>query len=355
MVVANDPDARFLASHATSEYLAWQACRNRMKVLIMNLDWLDVFREVAVRGSFTAAAQALRYTQSAVSRQISALEADTGTILFDRARGVRLTEEGACLLEHADAVLGRLATARRELAALREPDTGRVRIGAFPTATTVLVPRAMAVFHERHPSVALSLSEGLTPMHVSRLRDGELDVAVISAQDGRPVEAERLELRHLVDDPMLVAIPRDHRLAARRTLRLAELADEPWIAGSATVEETLIGMCLRSGFQPRIHYVVREWNAKHGLVAAGLGITLVSGIAASATRPDILIKRLHPDDVPVRAVYAATLGRAAVPAAVEEFLRLLAEVVSQLRGELAERSGRRSSARTAPARARPSR
>src|SRR5256885_7056570 len=123
----------------------------------LDIVWLEVFREVARRGSFTAAALALSYTQSAVSRQIAALELDTGTTLFDRVpRGVRLTDEGRCLLDHAEVVLGRLDTARRDLAALRDLDTGRLRVGAFATADAALVPRALAAFHSQYPSVMLS-------------------------------------------------------------------------------------------------------------------------------------------------------------------------------------------------------
>ena len=308
----------------------------------MDIIWLEVFREVARRGSFTAAAHALRYTQSAVSRQIAALELDTGTTLFDRVpRGVRLTDEGRCLLDHAEAMLGRLDTARRDLAALRDLDIGRLRIGAFATADAALVPRAMAAFHTRYPSVTLSLAEALTAAQLTQLRAGELDIGVVSAPPGRSIDADGLELTHLLDDPILVAIPREHRLAKRRTVRYAELADDHWIAGWQNPEDTLIGTALPSGFQPDIRYVVPGWTAKLGLVAAGLGVTLMPGLAAGAARPDILIKRLHPDDTPARAVYAATAVRTSKPPAVQHFLRILAETVGQLRAELAQRSPRR--------------
>jgi DNA-binding transcriptional LysR family regulator len=305
----------------------------------MDIIWLEVFREVARRGSFTAAAQALRYTQSAISRQIAALETDTGTTLFDRIpRGVRLTDEGRCLLDHAEAVLGRLDTARRDLAALRDLDVGRLRIGAFATADAALVPRAMAAFHAKHPSVVLSLTEGLTPLQITQLRDGDLDIGVITIPPGRSIDTDGLELTHLLDDPIMVAIPRDHRLAKRRTLRCAELEGENWIAGWQNPEDTLIGASLPSGFQPEIRYVVPGWTAKLGLVAAGLGVTLMPALAASAARPDILIKRLNPEDTPARPVYAATPTRAVKPPAVHQFLSTLADIVSQLRTELARRS-----------------
>lgn len=298
-----------------------------------------MFREVALRGSFTAAAASLRYTQSAVSRQVAALEEDVAAVLFDRVpRGVRLTEEGRCLLGHAEAVLDRLDAARRDLAALREVETGRLRVGAFATAEAVLVPRAMAAFQAAHPGVELSLSDGLTATHVSRLRAGELDVAVLAVPAGQSVDG--LALRHLLDDPLLVALPAGHRLAARRTIRLTELAAESWIAGSTTVEDTLIGACLRSGFRPSVRYVVQEWTAKQGLVAAGLGITLVPGLAAGAVRQDILVKRLRTDEVTPRAIHAATVDRTTRPPAHTRFLGHLADSATRLRRELAEITAR---------------
>lgn len=268
---------------------------------------LTVFRAVATLGSFTSAAKSLRYTQSAVSRQIAALEDDLAVTLFDReARGVRLTEEGRVLLAHAEAVLDRMDAARRELATLRAVDGGRLRIGAFATAEAALVPRAMVAFQHDFPNVELSLSDGLSATLATRLRTGELDVAVVNhspALDG-------LTTHHLLDDPQFVALPRDHRLARRKTLRLTELAAENWIAGSTTVEDTLIGACLRSGFRPAVRYVVQEWTAKQGLVAAGLGVTLVPGLLTGAVRPDIVLTRLRSPDMTPRTVVAVVADRA---------------------------------------------
>lgn len=279
---------------------------------------LAVFRAVATLGSFTAAAKSLRYTQSAVSRQIAVLEDDLGVVLFDReARGVRLTEEGRVLLAHAEAVLDRLDVARRELTALRDLDGGRLRIGAFATAEAQLVPHAMLAFQRDFPGVELSLSDGLTAALAARLRAGELDVAVVN--DGPVLDG--LTTHHLLDDPQFVAMSADHRLAHRKTLRLTELAGENWVAGSTTVEDTLIGACLRSGFRPAVRYVVQEWTAKQGLVAAGLGITLVPGLLAGALRPGVVLKRLRTEDMRPRTVVTAVGDRAVA----QRFLPYLAE------------------------------
>jgi DNA-binding transcriptional LysR family regulator len=292
---------------------------------------LEVFQAVARHGSITVAARALRYTQSAVSRQVAALEAETGARLFDRLpRGVALTEEGRCLLGHADAVLDRLATAQRDLAALRGLGAGRLRVGAFPTAVAALVPRALSAFRAEYPDVALSLVEGRTPQLLERLAEGDADVAVVSAPPDQPLDASRFALRHLLDERLLVAVPRTHRLARRRTVRLAELTGESFVVGSATAEETLLRATLPSGFQPRIDIVAAEWTGKLGCVAAGLGVALVPALAIRATPADLALLRLHRDDATVRQVFASTLAGRRIPPAVAPFVHLLASEAAAL-------------------------
>jgi DNA-binding transcriptional LysR family regulator len=277
---------------------------------------LEVFLTVARRRSFTAAARALGYTQSAVSRQIAVLEKDLDAELFDRkARGVELTEQGRTLLPHAEALLGRLTAAQRDLDALRGIGGGRLRVGAFPTAVAALVPRALAAFRTAYPKANLSLVEGLTPALLQQVRAGDADLAVVSAPPDRPIEAAGLELHHLVDEQLLVAVPLGHRLAASGTIRLAELADESFIAGSATAEESLLRATLPTGFRPRIDIVAAEWTGKLGCVAAGLGVALVPALAVRATPADLVLLRLHPDDASVRQIFAATT-RKPTPAVV---------------------------------------
>ncbi|MEJ3749491.1 LysR substrate-binding domain-containing protein [Actinomycetes bacterium KLBMP 9797] len=298
----------------------------------MWVQWFEVFRAVARHGSITGAARALRYTQSAVSRQIAALEAETGARLFDRLpRGVTLTEEGRCLLAHADAVLDRLATARRDLAVLRGLGAGRLRVGAFPTAVAALVPRALAAFRDAHPGVSLSLVEGRTPELLDRLTAGDADVAVVSAPPDRPLDESRFVLRHLLDERLLVAVPRTHRLARRRTVRLADLADESFVVGSATAEDTLLRATLPAGFQPRIDLVAAEWTGKLGCVAAGLGVALVPALAIRAAPADLALIRLHRDDATIRRVFAATLPARTPAAAVAPFTDHLAAIALTLR------------------------
>lgn len=293
---------------------------------------LEVFRTVARLGSITAAARSLQYTQSAVSRQIAALETELGVRVFDRLpRGVDLTAEGRELLPYADAVLDRLDAARRSLDDLRGLGSGRLRVGAFPTAVAALVPRALASFRAAYPDVHLSLVEGRTPALLDRLADGAADVAVVSTSPVDQFDADRFDLHHLLDERLLVAVPRDHRLARRRTVRLAELAEDAFVAGSATAEETLLRASLPSGFEPRIDLVAAEWTGKFGCVAAGLGVALVPALAARGIPADITLLRLDKKDESVRRIYAATLAGRTQPPAVVRFLEHLDGVAATFR------------------------
>jgi DNA-binding transcriptional LysR family regulator len=295
----------------------------------MQTELLEVLQVVARHGSITAAAQALGYTQSAVSRQVAALEAEVGARLLDRLpRGVALTEEGRCLLPHAEAVLDRLGAARRELDALRHLGAGRLRVGAFPTAVAALVPRAMAAFRELYPAVTLSLVEGRTPALLERLLSGDADVAVVSAPPDRPLDASRFDLHHLLDERLLVAVPRHHRLARRRTVRLAELAEDPFVFGSATADDALLRASLPPGFQPRVDIVAADWTGKLGCVAAGLGVALIPALAVRARPADVALLRLHRDDASTRRVFAAATAARSHPPAVGRFVDQLATVAA---------------------------
>jgi DNA-binding transcriptional LysR family regulator len=284
---------------------------------------LRLFDEVARSESFTAAAELLGYTQSAVSRRIAALERAAGGPLFERlARGVRLTPSGVALHRHAVAVLDRLQRAGEELAAIHGGSGGVLRVGAFATANADLVPTVLRRFADRWPRVELRLVEGLTSRLVDRLRAGALDVAVISdypaglsGSGGRRVP--------LLADRLLVALPRTHRLAGAADVDLRDLAEERWIEAAPRGQPTvLVTACSAAGFTPRTGLRVAEWSSKFGCVAAGLGVTLVPELAARAVPADLVLKPLR-GTAPERRVYAA-LPDEPLPAALE-LVRLLGE------------------------------
>ena len=293
---------------------------------------LRVLREVAARGSFSAAAEALAYTQSAVSQQMAALEREAGTTLVERnARGVRLTDAGRALVAHADVIVARLADAEAELEAIAGLRGGRLRVASFPTAGATLMPLAIARFRERHPGVELSMDLAEPNESEARLKAGEWDLALTvlaSMRAGR----DGLEHLHVLDDPFFVALPAGHALAQRRTVRLEELADEDWMLGSqGTCPDTSIFLrsCQRAGFEPRIAFHSDDYQAIQGFVAAGMGVSFIPDLALAAVREDVVVRSLGPR-APVRHVVAATLAGAFVSPAKRAMLDVLVEVGAEV-------------------------
>jgi DNA-binding transcriptional LysR family regulator len=284
---------------------------------------LRVFREVADRGSISAAADALSFTQPAVSRQIATLEREAGAQLFERLpRGIRLTEAGRVLLGHAEAILDRMTAARTQVEAVTRLEAGRLRIGSFATANATIVPRAIAAFTRAHPEVELSLAEGTSRQLIPRLRAGELDVAI--ATDPLEPDLDELAVFDIVEDPMLVALPLDHPLAHKPKLRLRDLRDAAWIEGGpADCRRPLFRACAAAGFEPSIRFGAEQWLGKQGLVAAGVGVTLIPGLALATVRDDIALRSLGPD-APRRRVVAMVPEGYRAPAA-EPFVALVRE------------------------------
>ncbi len=287
---------------------------------------LRVLREVAASGSFSAAAEALAFTQPAVSRQIATLEAEAGARLVERgARGIRLTPAGELLLEHAEVILDRLAAAEHQLDALSGLDGGRLRIGAFPTANATLIPLALTAFDAEYPSVCLSLTECTTGEAGPLLASGELDIAVVS-DAGRP--GEDLELELLIEEQMYLALPRAHHLVDKPEIVMADLRDEIWIEGRDGICRTkLMAAAERAGFEPRVAFQSTEWLGKQGLVAAGVGITLIPTVALATVRDDIVLRSLA--DGPTRTISIATHSSRYRAPGIEPMRQILKRVAAE--------------------------
>src|SRR3954447_16185482 len=197
---------------------------------MLDVKRMRILKEVADHGSFSAAAESLSYTQSAVSQQIAALEREAKTQLVTRgSRGIRLTEAGEALVKHADAILTRLADAEAELEAIAGLRGGRLRLAAFPTVGATLMPLAIATFRSRHPDVELTVRQLEPEDSIPMLKAGELDIALTIEPSVRAEDAEGIESQFLLDDPMYAALPMDSPLATKAKLRLKDLAGESWI------------------------------------------------------------------------------------------------------------------------------
>lgn len=298
---------------------------------------LRVLREVARAGSFSGAADALSYTQSAISQQIAALEREAGTVLIERGgRGIRLTDAGRALVEHAERILAGLAAAEAELEAIADLRGGRLRLASFPTAGATLLPLAVAEFSSRHPEVELSLVEAEPEQSVPRVRAGELDLALTVDYVGMPrapyqPSLQGIDSDELIEDPMYVALPAGHPLAGQDQVRLEQLDDEAWIQGDSA------GMCgamhrhacLSAGFEPRVSFESDDYSVVQGLVAAGVGVALLPMLALANRREDIEIRSLG-SEAPRRRVLTAVREGYRSPATVA-MLAILGESAAAYR------------------------
>ncbi|MCC9306699.1 LysR family transcriptional regulator [Kitasatospora sp. RB6PN24] len=243
-----------------------------------SLTGLRVLREIAERGSFSAAAAELGYTQSAVSRQVAALERAAGVKLFDRGPGgVALTAPGATLLRHAVVALDALAAAERELKGVA-PECSVVRLGTFPSAGTLILPRTLAVLRRTQPGIRVTTREATTPALVRALRARTIDLAILAVRPPyRPLDDQtpRLECETLLETKLLLAVPADSGLGNRDVVDLEELAGQEWIAGGSNPAEPMMGVWPGLPGRPRITHTARDWLTKLHLVAAGSGITTV--------------------------------------------------------------------------------
>src|SRR3954451_10299153 len=186
---------------------------------------LRVLKEVAAKGSFSAAADSLAYTQSAVSQQIAALEREAGLQLVERtARGVHLTDAGRLLVSHADTILRCLAEAEAELEAMAGLRGGRIRLVAFPSAGGSIMPEAVSRFRDRHPAVEITLAPAEPDEAVDALRAGEADIGLTIETSWAKPGADGITRTHLLDDPMYLVLPAEHPAALRKTIRLSDVA-----------------------------------------------------------------------------------------------------------------------------------
>jgi DNA-binding transcriptional LysR family regulator len=312
---------------------------------------LCVLREVARHGSFSAAAEALGYTQPAVSRQIAVLESEVGMVLVRRVpQGAVLTDAGRLLAERTEAVLARLAGIETELRSLAGLEGGSLRLASFASAAASVVPLAIAKFRDRYPSIELTVVMADPVDSLPRLRAGELDLALshdpleggVDLRDeltvggaratrsggaGRADAGGGLEAVHLFDDPMYVAMPMGHPLAGEPRLGLDAFAAEPWMlatTSSCPDSRLFLRACHAAGFEPSIAFQNDDYPAILGFVAAGVGVALIPDMVARGVRDDVVVRALDPAP-PARPIQAMLPAGYRSPAA-GAMLEVLREV-----------------------------
>jgi len=302
-----------------------------MTELAVDVNSLRILRAIADEGTITGAAGVLGIGQPAVSQHVRRLERRLGTALLDRTgRGVRLTEAGEALARHGATVGAALRAATAEVAALTGLRAGRVRLVAFPSSTATLVPRALVALRDAHPGLRVTLDEAEPPQALAMVRNGVCDVAVAFAYPGAGLgrgedDLDGLVTRHLLDEPTLVALPAGHAAASAEDLSLADLADEPWIAGCPRCRGHLLAAADACGFEPEIAYATDDYVAVLALVAAGLGVALLPDLVrpVAERQPGVVMRRAAgTSHRSVHAVTAPDLLRVPAVAATLDALAL---------------------------------
>lgn len=280
---------------------------------------LVMVESVARYGSFAATAQAMSFSPSAISQQISALEAQLGAILFERhARGVVLTDAGAALLRHGQAILAQLTAAQVELDEIVIGRRGSLRVGSFGSATSTFVVDALDEWRRNHPDVDIQFVDGEPWESVRRLRARQLDVAVVFRFPGWPLgqsydEEFAIELppglacRPLLDDPLWLVLPRDHPLAAIDEPAMEDLCDVPLLVTSPWAKD-VDRACREAGFEPTFApvRVATGLDSLQTLAAAGIGVTFAPRLALYRLRSDLTARPLT--GAPSRSIGIATAG-----------------------------------------------
>jgi DNA-binding transcriptional LysR family regulator len=281
---------------------------------------LRILAAIAVHGSVTKAAKHLNYSQPAVSHHLARLEAETGARLVQRAgRGIRLTPEGEHLARRAAEIVGRVDTAAAELSAMVGLRTGRVRVAGFQSALAVLVPHAAATLRRDHPGIELHLADAHPQVALNLLRAGQADAALIFRYDDTPPPGD-IRATRLFDDPM-------HLLSLEPGQTLTDHRDSAWIAGCEHCRREFADACGKAGFTPHIAYTTDDVIVEQALVAAGMGVTTMPGLALRTHRlPGIQATPLRDFR---RRVYLATYGDPPDPPAATAFITALHHAIQQ--------------------------
>ncbi|HLL37046.1 LysR family transcriptional regulator [Streptomyces sp. NPDC052773] len=294
----------------------------------LDVNRLRVLMEVAHSASIAEAARRLAFTPSALSQQISKLEAELGARLLERRpTGVALTPVGAVLVEHAERVIGELRQARAAVEDAIGAQPQRLALGSFATAAQVLVPTALAALQGRYPGAELSLVDLEPPEGYGLVTSGDLDVLITHRYPGvPPTPHPGLDRQPLLDDPLRLVLPAGHRLARRGTrggIGLDRLADGTWISGAPGIPNRtcLESLAEQAGIEPRVAYESADYHVILALVGAGLGSALVpESMLAGADRSRVSVHRLR-GQAPAREI--SVVHRRRPTALVRELITFL--------------------------------
>jgi LysR family hydrogen peroxide-inducible transcriptional activator len=233
---------------------------------------------IAETGSFSRAAERCRVAQPSLSQQVLKLEQDLNAKLFDRlGRSIRITEAGRAFLPHARAILSQMEAARSSVADKSADVRGSVAVGVLPTIAPYLMPRYTAAFAKKYPEAKLRIVEATTPVLVESLRNLSIDLAILAL----PLRHKDLELFPLRTEPLFAVLPKNHPRAGVTSLALADLRGAPFVMlrDGHCFRDLSIAACARARVTPRIAFESDQFSSLLGMVAAGVGVSLVPEMA----------------------------------------------------------------------------
>nr|WIE94818.1 LysR family transcriptional regulator [Mesorhizobium sp. WSM4875] len=265
----------------------------------MDFGRLRALRELSVRKTMAATAEALYVSPSAVSQQISLLEQEAGIELIERrGRGVELTVAGRQLVERANRVFAELEAARTDIAELKKVVVGELRVAAFPTVAAALMPRTISALRKSHGQLIIQFDEMEPEEALTALRSWQTDIALIDDLNVPPGLLEStITILPLIDDVFNVMVAPDHPLAGRATVSLEELRDECWVndTASANYNRMLTESCRKAGFTPNIVARSKGFEVAIALIRRGCAIAIMPGLRASLDLEDVWVCRLTPE------------------------------------------------------------
>lgn len=299
----------------------------------MDLNRLKALREVARNGTMAAAAEALFITPSAVSQQIAQLEEEMDVALTERqGRGVRLTPAGEALVSHTERILVVLDQARSEVAHLKREIAGELRVAAFPSIASAVMPDVVKALRAVFPRLRIVVDEMEPLAGLTALGSWRADVAIIddlAVLLGR--NQENYGLVPLTEDSLYVLLPAKHELAKRSSLAVTDLRHQDWALDSTSspFDEFIVNLCRRSGFEPRLNARCGDFGMVAAMVASGISVSVVPGLRLVKPIPGTKAVRLRPDSR--RKISAAFRRGDGNHPAVKAFLEELVRAAGKLR------------------------
>ncbi len=299
----------------------------------ISFERLRILLSVAETGSLTDSAADLMMSVSAISQQMSKLEKELKIPLMERLpRGVRLTDAGRSLAEHALKIDRNISAALAEIENYRKLNQGKVRISTFPTFAASVMPEIIRLYRMRHPNIEIEVKSTRQQAILDSLLRRETEVATLWDYPWLPFSHADLKLTPLMVEPTMLLVPKEHRLSSRKIVDMGELEQEKWITREdhpvASVLETI---CQNAGFKPNIAMLTNDYQELQGMVSAGIGLALAPKLAVMNPNPSVKVIKIKNNPAP-RRIFLARHAHGMISPSTHEVVKIFGEIAPQFSG-----------------------